>query len=149
MILSDYIAIAATVIALISVRFSWLSWKASLDQVKASLFSERMAVFKDVKLFMTPWFRDGRPNLKELYLLVYAWERSQFLFEPSVTAFLRKLWKDAVRADFHARIQSNELTGDYAQAVEIVNEINSQYLIGDAEQPDVFVEAFKTMKMEQ
>ena len=147
--LSDYIAIAATVIAPVSVRFSWLSWKASLDQVKASLFSEQMTVFKDVKLFMTPWFREGQPNLKELYLLVNAWERSQFLFEPSVTTFLRKLWKDAVRADYAARIQSGDLKGDYQKAVDIGHEINSIYLIGDAEQPDVFMDAFKSMKMAQ
>ena len=149
MILSDYIAIAAVVLALVSLRFSWLSWKASIDQVKASLFAERMAVFKDVKTFMNPWFRDGRPNLMDLYLLVNAWGRSQFLFEPSVTTFLRKLWKDAVRADYHARIVSGELNGDHQQSVEIEHEINSQYLIGDAEQPDVFVEAFTSMKMEQ
>ena len=149
MISSDYIALGAAVIASLSAVFSFLTWQAALAEVKASLFAERMAVFKDVKSFMVPWFRQGRPDLNELHILVDAWERSQFLFEPSVTAFLRKLWKDAVRAEYHARIQSGELTGDRNRAVDILHKINSQYLFGDAEQPDIFLDAFKMMKIAQ
>ena len=128
---------------------SLYSLKASRDQVRASLFAERMSVFKDVKAFMNPWFRAGRPDLKDLHMLVGARERSQFLFDQSVTAFLRKLWKDAVRCDFHSRVISGEIKEDYQTAVNLVHKINEFYLVGDAEKPDFFIEAFKKMKMEQ
>ena len=52
-----------------------------------------------------------------------------------------------MNADYHARIVAGEIKGDYQKSVEIEHTINSQYLIGDAEQPDVFIEAFKSMKM--
>jgi hypothetical protein len=147
--MSDYIAPGAFLIAIFSAVLSFFSLQASRAQVRASLFAERMAVFKDVKAFMNPWFREGRPNLKELYLLVDAWERSHFLFDQSVTAFLRKLWKDAVRCDFNQRVINGELNENRQTAARIVSEINELYLVGDAEEPDVFIEAFKIMKMEQ
>jgi hypothetical protein len=44
--------------------------------------------------------------------LVDAWSRSQFLFDQEVTTFLRKVWVDAVKADYHERNSSRDNPND-------------------------------------
>ena len=144
---SDVIASLAFLAACVSLFFSYRSWRTCVVQTQAALFPERYKVFALTKDFLRPWFREGRPDLDQLYILVDAWERSKFLFEPSVTDFLRQMWKDATRAHFHSRVAAGEIEGDKAHAGKVAFDLNLKYLAGSADEPNLLVEAFKSMKI--
>lgn len=145
--MSDIIAGLAATIAVVSLVVSFLSWRSAQAQAKASIYAERFAVFTMTQEFLKPWFRDGRPDLAQLYLIVDAWQRSKFLFEPSVTKFLRQLWRDAVKAEYDWRIIGGELEGDRQKAIEFDQAVKLKYLAGNADEPDALYEAFKEMKV--
>ncbi len=71
------------------------------------------------------------------------------MFEPSVTKFLRTLWLDAVKADYQWRIIAGELGGDRHKAIEFDYATKLKYLGGTADEPDILVEAFKSMTVEK
>lgn len=142
------VTIVSVIAALQSHRTAQLQLQVAQIQAQAAIFSERMAIFQSVKDFLRPWFRDGVPDLGELYKLVDAWERSKFLFDQSVTDFLRQLWKDAVDAQFQHRIIAGEIAGNHNRAVEKNYAYAVKYLGGEADRPDILVEAFKSMKIE-
>lgn len=62
--------------------------------------------------------RDGHPNLGELGTLVGAWSRSHFVCREEVTRYLRKLWLDAVRADYLHKVIEGKVKGDHEKAVD-------------------------------
>ena len=145
-------ALAVTVVSVITAlqshQTAQLQLRVAQIQAQAAIFSERMGIFQAVKEFLRPWFRNGVPDLRELYKLADAWERSKFLFDQSVTDFLRQLWKDAVDAQFQHRIIANEIVGDRTRAIEREQIYFAKYLGGEADRPDILVEAFKSMKIE-
>lgn len=139
---------------LVSLAVAWQSHHTSTTQLavarvqaQAVIFNERMAVFQTVKDFLGPWFRDGFPDNTGLWKLIDAWERSKFLFDQSVTDFLRQLWKDAVSAEYQEKIMRGEISGDYQLAVDMNHVLMTKYLLGSAEEPDILVDAFKSMKI--
>lgn len=142
------VAVVSTVTTFQSHRTSQLQLRIAQIQAQAAIFSERMGIFQAVKEFLRPWFRDGVPDLRELYKLADAWERSKFLFDLSVTDFIRQLWKDAVDAQFQHRIIADEIVGDRIRAIEKEQIYFAKYLGGEADRPDILVEAFKSMKIE-
>jgi hypothetical protein len=91
-----FVGLAALVVTAVSAITAWQSHRTAQLQLKvahiqaqAAIFSERMGIFQAVKEFLGPWFRNGVPDLKELWKLIDAWERSKFLFNQEVTDFLR------------------------------------------------------------
>ena len=108
-----------------------------------------MQIFQATKDFLRPWYQNAVPDLNELWKLVDAWQRSKFLFDQSVTDFLRQLWIDAVDAKLRHQIIANEVRGDREKAIEIQGRYFTKYLEGDANRPDVLVEAFKSLKIDE
>lgn len=115
----------------------------SKESIKAAAFKERFAVYVDVQDFMRPWMQDARPDLSKLHLITSAWDRSRYLYEPEVTAFIRQIWMDAIDAHYQARIMSGELPGDYQAAVEFEHSCLKRYF-GGGNDPyrDPFYQAF-------
>ncbi|MGB0087351.1 MAG: hypothetical protein WBP94_18500 [Rhodomicrobiaceae bacterium] len=103
--LSLLVSIAAFAVAL-------FSWFAAIHANRAALFDRRFEVYRDAEEFIRGWQRHGRPDIELLPKLVDAWNRSHFLFDADVTAYLRKLWLDAVDADECAKVASREVPAD-------------------------------------
>jgi hypothetical protein len=88
------------VIAVGALVVSGLSWLTSLRSLRASTFDRRFEVYEDVENFIGAWMKHARPDMGKLPTLVSAWNRSHFLCKKEVTAYLRKLWLDAVRVNY-------------------------------------------------
>ena len=121
--MDTYIDLGVLVVAAIALVLAYLSWRASLLAVRASTFDRRYEVYAEAERFLSAWLRDGRPDMSLLGLLVGAWSRSHFLCNERVTTYLRKLWLDAVNADFNERVVTGELAGDYDKSVKIVHDL--------------------------
>ncbi|CEJ84836.1 exported hypothetical protein [Hyphomicrobium sp. GJ21] len=122
--------VASTLTILLSIFAIVLSGFALLESRKsnrAALFDQRFAVYRDVEKFLGFWARDGRPNLGELRLVIDAWNRSHFLFDGFVTAYLRQLWLDAVQAESDARTVNGEQPGDRNVAIEREQQLFLKY----------------------
>jgi hypothetical protein len=141
-------AIASAIAATLSFRSerkaALMQGLLSKESIKAAAFKERFAVYVDVQEFMRPWMRDGRPDISQLPLIVGAWDRSRFLFEPEVTAFIRQIWLDAVKAEYQSKIVSNEYPGDRDAAIKFVHGCMNRYFGGNGNDPyrDPFYQAF-------
>ena len=98
------IAIVISVAALI---VAYLSWRTSLQSIRASMYDRRYEIYADAEKFIAAWMRDARPDMGELPTIVGAWNRSQFLFDEEVTKYLREVWVDAVAAN-QARQEGRE-----------------------------------------
>lgn len=123
--------IIAIVTGLVALFVSALSWHASVQANRSSVFDQRFAVYADVEAFLGSWGRDGRPDMRELPRLVQAWNRSHFLFESSVTAYIRKVWLDAVRADYLNKVTSGQVKDDHNAAVDEEHALTLQHINGD------------------
>jgi hypothetical protein len=143
------VALATAVVGWRSHRTAEIQLQIARIQAQAALFNERMQIFQTTKDFLRPWYQNAVPDLNELWKLVDAWQRSKFLFDQSVTIFLRELWKDAVDAKLRHQIIANEVHGDREKAIEIQGRYFTKYLEGEADRPDVLVEAFKSMKIDE
>jgi hypothetical protein len=121
--MDSYINLGALLVATLALLVSILSWRASMLAVRATTFDQRYGVYADAERFLSAWMRDGRPDMSLLSVLVGAWSRSHFLCNERVTRYLRKLWTDAVTADYHEKVVRGETTGDHAQSVKIVHEL--------------------------
>src|SRR5262245_33528347 len=104
--LLDLITLAGSTIAVV---ISIFSWRAAAHANRAALFDRRFEVYNAAEEFIDPWIRDAKPDLEKLHILFHAWNRSHFLFEPDVTAYLRKLWLDAIKADYCRKIVAGEV----------------------------------------
>jgi len=109
----------ALIFSIIALGLSYFSWRTSAEATRASIFDRRFDVYSDAEKFIAIWARDGKPDLDELQMLVGAWNRSQFLFDQNVTNYLRKIWKDAVKANFANKVISGDVEGDREQWMEI------------------------------
>jgi hypothetical protein len=125
----NLVAILTGVVALV---VSALSWHASVQANRASIFDQRFAVYEDVEKFISLWMRDGHPDLGHLPMLVRAWNRSHFLFESSVTAYIRKVWLDAGDADYHNKVANGDVQGDRQASIEIVHRLLREHADFDA-----------------
>lgn len=119
--------VIAILTGLTALGVSLLSWHASVQANRASIFDQRFAVYSDAEEFIGFWLRDGHPNLEELRLLVGAWNRSHFLFDKPVTRDLRKLWTDAVECDYARKVMAGQAQGDHAAAVQKVYELTLKH----------------------
>jgi hypothetical protein len=52
-----------------------------------------------------------------------------------------------VRAHFNSCVAASEIQGDPVAANQIALELNTKYLAGSADEPDLLVEAFESMKI--
>lgn len=118
MTMSDLISSLSAIVAIAAFAVSFASWRASERSVKAAIFEHRYSIYEDAETFLSAWLRHGRPDMALLGQLVGAWSRSHFVCRPEVTAYLRKLWLDAVNADYLAKVISGEVEGDHNVAVE-------------------------------
>ena len=118
-----FLNIFALLIAGLALWVSYLSWRASLLAVRATTFDRRYEVYADAERFLTAWMREGRPDMSLLSVLVGAWSRSHFLCDERVTKYLRKLWLDAVSADYHDKVIREQITGDYQQSVKVMHDL--------------------------
>jgi hypothetical protein len=91
--------IVAVLIALGALGVSIFSLKASQRTVSATIYEHRYKIYGDAEKFLAAWMRDARSDLTMLGTLVGAWSRSHFLCNAEVTAYLRRIWTDAVRAN--------------------------------------------------
>lgn len=114
--MESYVNIGALVIAVVALCVSYLSWRTSEKAVRASTFDRRYEVYSDAESFIGTWMRDAVPDMGLLPTLIGAWTRSHFLCREEVTDYLRKLWKDAVRANYLRGIMSGEVEGQDRQA---------------------------------
>lgn len=110
--------IATVVISVMALVVSVLSWRASASANVAATFDRRYEIYADAEKFIGAWVQRGRPDLSLLPILVGAWTRSHFLCRNEVTSFLRKLWVDAVKADYLRQIMSGEADGDRNTAMQ-------------------------------
>jgi hypothetical protein len=113
--------VASTLTILLSIFATVVAGFALLEARKSNravVFDQRFAVYRDVEKFLGFWARDGRPNLNELRLVTDAWNRSHFLFDKFVTAYLRELWLDAIQAETDARTVNGDQPGDRNVAIE-------------------------------
>jgi hypothetical protein len=150
----DFAAFSSAVAAAASALAAFLSWRSerhsseaqallSAQAVRAAIFERRFAVYVDVQDFMRPWMRDAHPDLAQLPLLVSAWDRSRYLFEPEVTAFIRQIWLDAVRIERDRAILRGEVAGDREQAIEFEHACLLRYFGGEnTPYNDIFYRTF-------
>lgn len=120
LIMTELIAISVTALLLV---VAFLSWRTSVNAVRAAAFEVRYQVYADAEKFLKAWMTHGTPDISELPVLVDAWKRSQFLFNRQVTSHLRMIWTDAVDAAQAREIQKGEAPGNHQQAVRTANEL--------------------------
>lgn len=120
----DWIAIAISAFALI---VAVLSWRASIQATRAAIYERRYEVYADAEKFISAWLRDGRPDMDELRTLVGAWSRSHFLFDEKVTVYLRKIWTDAVDADYANKVIAKKAQGDRSNAIEKASALHLEH----------------------
>lgn len=106
-------------VSIIALVVAALSWRAAERSARATAYEKRFEVYRDAEEFVRAWLQRGDPNLDHLGALVDAWNRSHFLFDSSVTAFLRDLWLKALRAHEANSIVLGELDGDRDAALKI------------------------------
>lgn len=120
--------VLAIVVGILALLISAMSWRTAIHSNRAAIFSRRFEVYEDVVEFLRPWFRDGRPDLDQLRMLIEAWDRSHFLFDASVTAYIRQLWLDAISVEHDRRVIAGELHGDRQAAIERAHRLTIRYL---------------------
>src|SRR5687767_2682296 len=90
----------AVIVAIGSLFVSGLALWTSYQSNKATIFEQRFGVYRDAEDFIRAWMQHGDPDFGEpFYKLIDAWNRSHFLFDEPVTAYLRQLWLDAIAAN--------------------------------------------------
>jgi hypothetical protein len=112
-------AFAPHLLSVIAIIVAMLSWRAAEKSARATAYERRFDVYRDAEVFVRAWIQLGGPNLDHLGGLVDAWNRSHFLFDSSVTAFLRDLWLKALSAHQANLIVSGELEGDRDAAIKL------------------------------
>lgn len=115
-----FIAAVALVVSILSWR---ASERASERAIRASIYDRRFEVYLDAERFISGWMREARPDMSLLGPLIGAWTRSHFLFEKEVTQYLRKLWLDAVDANYQSKVAAGEAPGDHGEAINKVHEL--------------------------
>ena len=121
--MDTFIDLGVLIVAAVALVLAYLSWRASLLAVRASTFDRRYEVYADAERFLSAWMRDGRPDMNLLSVIVGAWSRSHFLCNEHVTTYLRKLWLDAVEANFHEKVVRGEATGDRSKSIKLVHDL--------------------------
>ncbi len=127
---ADVAAWAAALAAGASAVAAFVSWRTQLrsfstqetlakQSIKAATFERRFQVYEDVRAFLTHWLQDGKPNIGELSKLIYAWDRSRYLYEHDVTQYIRRMWLDALDADMAQQVVSGALAGDRDAAIKL------------------------------
>ncbi len=116
--MDEFIRWTPIAISMLALFISFLSWKSSTQSTRASIYDRRFEVYSEVERFIGGWMRHGTPDLDQLPDLVGAWNRSHFLFEQKVTDHIRKIWLDAVDADYKAQIVSNKIPGNRNKAID-------------------------------
>lgn len=111
----SWIAITLSIIAII---ISYKSFQAAKKSIKVSIFDRRFEVYEDTEKFISAWMRDGNPDMNLLSTLVGAWSRSHFLFDDSITIYLRKIWLDSCEAALARDIIDGNADGDRKEAIE-------------------------------
>ena len=109
---------AAIAIGALALGVSLLAWRTAIEANRSARFDRRFELYTDVAAFIGDWQKRARPDLDQLPILVRAWDRSHFLFEPSITRHLRALWLDALTVDRCYRIMAGEEQGNRQEAVE-------------------------------
>lgn len=121
--LSDAVALLALCLSGLSLVVSFMSWRSAVQSTKATIYERRYEVYADTERFISAWMRAGTPDLSMLPDLVGAWSRSHFLFDKDVTDYLRKLWTDAVQANYLNKIIRGDIPGDHGKAVDKDHEL--------------------------
>ena len=126
--METFVNVLALVVAALALAVSWLSWRASLLGIRASTYDRTYEIYADAERFHGPWMRDARPDMSMLPTLIGAWSRSHFLCSEEVTAYLRKLWLDAIRAEHLSKVIAGEYPGDHGAAVKEEYELLRQHV---------------------
>ena len=113
--MSGLISIGISVCALV---VAIMSWRASIQSIRASIYDRRYEVYADAEKFIGNWIMHARPDMDELSTLMGAQSRSHFLFDEKITTYLLKVWLDAVAADYSSQIVAKEIEGDRPKALE-------------------------------
>ncbi|RUP08289.1 hypothetical protein [Hyphomicrobium sp.] len=149
----DLSALASAVAAAASAVAAFLSWRSerfsseaqallSAQAIRAAIFERRFAVYVEVQDFMSPWMRDGHPDLVRLPQLISAWDRSRYLFDPEVTSFIRGIWLDAVQIEHDRPIINEEMEGDRQKAIEFKYACLRKYFDNEGDYSDLFYRTF-------
>jgi hypothetical protein len=88
----------ALIVSIVALLISVLGYRIAQHANRAAIFDRRFEVYEDAEQFVGAWQAHGRSS-EDLSRLVGAWNRSHFLFDDPVTAYLRQLWLDAIDAD--------------------------------------------------
>ncbi len=137
------IAWIAVVISIAALVVAILSWRESVQATRAAIYDRRYEVYADAEKFLSTWMRKGDPDIEELNILIGAWSRSQFLFSDKVATYLRKLWTDAVKADYAKKVLSREYDGDRNEASEISHELRLEHAVSYEKLREVFEDELK------
>ncbi len=113
----------ALIISIVSALVAALSWRAAEQAARATIFDQRFEVYRDAEKFVGLWIRNGRPDIDQLGLIVDAWNRSHFLFDEKVTAHLREVWVDAVKAAEITDALEGGYASDHEKAVKMKHEL--------------------------
>lgn len=113
------LSMLALLVSIAAAGIAVLSWRAAVQANKAAIFEQRFSVYRDAEEFVASWVQLGVPDIQnKLRTLVDAWNRSHFLFDEEVTAYLRRLWLDGLEADLAQKIIAGECKGDHQAAVK-------------------------------
>ncbi len=126
--IENFTSIVTVVISVMALVVSVLSWRASASANVAATFDRRYEIYADAEKFIGAWIQRGRPDLSLLPVLVGAWTRSHFLCRNEVTSFLRKLWVDAVKADYLHQVMSGEADGDRGAAIQEFHALTRKHI---------------------
>jgi hypothetical protein len=111
----------------IAIVISIFSWRAAVHANRAALFERRFEIYNNAEEFIDSWMREAKPDVEKLGVLFYAWNRSHFLFEPEVTAYLQKLYLDAIKADQCEKIVAGEAPGNRVEALKKMHALTRKH----------------------
>jgi len=126
--MDGYANAAAVIVSAIALYVSYLSWRTSVQSVRAATFDQRYQVYSDAETFLGAWIRDAHPDMTKLNVIVGAWRRSHFLCSDEVTRYLRKVWLDAVKADYSHKVIAGEAEGDRKHALKETQDLLVEHL---------------------
>lgn len=117
------VEIVAAVIAAAALLISWLAWRASDASYRAAIYERRFQIYIAAQGFISAWALYGPPDQAKHSELVGAWDRSHFLFDAKVTAYLWQLRMDANNAEYllkeHRKDEANSMDAyDKAQRLK-------------------------------
>ena len=123
----DWFNIITLVSSIVAVLVSLFSWRAAIHANRSALFERRFEVYTDAEKFILAWGVHARPDENLIPVLVKAWNRSHFLFEPEVTQHLQKIWYDAVSALELEYAVNGEVPGDRREARDKLNKLTREH----------------------